>query len=709
MRLSLPSSSKSIDGFFWAGLAASLFLITLVFTVPYISSQQAFLGGDINDGFYQFTLQVTEAFQRSPIEAFQLIFQSLTEDYNRLFSLPLVPFILILGDSFLAYVISLAIVYLLPFCLTLGAIATTLIPSYPKAVFSSTVLIAALFTPNWITLLQGYPDISAALMVVLGIWVALRGVERKFTWLLPDRWQVPVLGFLFGIGILLRRHFAYAIVAVLGAVCIHTAVVFFLELRRAPRIAWRNLLTFVIRISLVIATSAITLLTLAWEFTIRAFTENYVTLYDSWSRPIEEVFQFYGELYGWFVWLLVFVGFIAGVLTRSLSLPAALFINSFGFISILIWLFRLRYNETYYALHFAPFILLGLAAFVWTVLLNLGGSKRWLILILFGILMSWNAIVSITPLSHLNSPLRPLFAAAYPPPVRQNYGDVLQVMEFLRQTAPNGEPIFVVYTGHLPMHLILSAERTVYGEAGRLLQMKQGSPTDSDGFYPIAELLAAEYVVVTEPFVGWNEPEQQAIQAVHTAFNEGWEFTEDFAPLPQQFDLQNGVTTTIYQRIRPTPADRAVRFFHALQTQVNKPLGMQPDWIALSQNASAQQVKRRRYSLNSQPPRIPSAEPAPSQTFLYVGNLAEQNAIKGRVIVPSTCESTTLEFVGLNEQGQIVNRLEPLQFTENTRLRQDLNLSGASYLALEISNAAWNSGEANQCSTGINNLVVSSQ
>lgn len=707
MRLTFPSSNKPIDGWLWGGLIASLLLILLAMTVPYINSQRAFLGGDVNDGFYQFTLQAASAFQRSPLEALQLISQSLTQDYNRLFSLPLIPFILLFGTSYLVYVISLAIVYLLPFCLTLGAIATILIPVYPKAVFASTTLIAALFTPNWITLLQGYPDVSAALMIVLGIWVVLQGVGQQFTGLLPYRWQVPLLGFLFGIGILLRRHFAYAVVAVLGAMLIHTAIDFGLAVRHYPHQAWRNLITFAIRLGLVITTTAITLLAFAWDFTIRAFTENYVSLYDSWSRPIGDVFQFYGELYGWLVWLLVAIGFLAGIVTRTLVFPAAVFINSFGFISILIWLFRLRYNETYYALHFSPFILLGLAAFVWTILLHLRGQNRFILLALFSMVLSWNAVVSITPVSNTSNPLRPLFAAAYPPPNRQNYGNVLQVMEYLRQVAPNGEPIFVVYNEHLPMHLILAAERTMHGEAGRILQLKQGSPTDSDGFHPIAELLDANYVVVTEPFLGWNESEQQAIQAVHTAFTEGWEITEDFAPLPRSFDLQNGVTATIYQRIRPTTPDRAVRLFHALQTQVNKPLGLQPDWISLSPNSGVQPVKRRRYSLTSQPAEN-AAMPTLS-TFLYVGEFTEQTALKGRVIVPSTCAETSLTFSGVDEQGQAVTDTEQLQFTENTPLRLELNLTNAAYLMVEMANAAWNSAEPQQCSTGVNNLVVSSQ
>ena len=701
---------------FYASLYISLLIITVAFTAPYINSQRAFLGGDINDGFYEYAIGVPEAFRQSPLNAIQLVFQSFKLDYNKFFSLPLIPFLLVLGNSYLAYVISLSLVYVLPFCLTIGAIATKLVPVYPKTVFASATLIAALITPTWITILQGYPDISAALFIVLAMWVTLQGINQRFVWLLPYRWQVPFLGFLLGIAVLLRRHFAYAAIAILGAIVIHTAVVFYLEFRQNSRAAWKNLGHVAIRLSLVGATSAITLLLFAWEFTIRAFTSDYVSLYDSWSRPIHEVFWFYGSLYGWLVWGLVILGFVSGLLTRVLAKPTTLFIITYGLISLPLWLFRLRYNETYYALHFAPFIALGVAALGWTIWLKSSGYKRVLVLGLIGLYGMANIITSITPLGNYSHLTRSWFAAAYPPPVRGNYETVTQVVEFLRDVAPNREPIFVVYTSHFPMHLIMAAEKTLYGNEGRILQLKQGSPTDSDGFYPIEELLEAQYVVVTKPFAGWNEEQQKAIRAVFDAFTQGWEFTEDFERLPQQFDLQNDVTVEVYKRLRPTPPDRAVRTLHALQAQVNKQLGMQPDWVILGQSAqaSAKPLKARKYVLNVAAP--PSAkqesEQNTAQSFLYVGALNDRVSVKGRAIVSQGCEGATLTVSALNSQGQTIYSPQTIQVAQTSPLRLSLNGEGASYLLLEVNhegNRSTGAATGSNCSLRINNLVVSSQ
>ncbi|GAB4366530.1 MAG: hypothetical protein Kow00121_04000 [Elainellaceae cyanobacterium] len=721
MKLLLPRITYSRDRLSYAALMVALLFITFAIVVPYIASQRAFLGGDINDGFYQFAIEVTQRFRQSPIAAIQLVLASLNQIYNKLFTLPLVPVLLILGDSYLAYVISLALVYLLPFCLAIGTIATQLIPVYPQAVFSSATLIAAIVVPTWTTILQGYPDISAALLIAVAIIVALKGTSSGFHWLLPDRWQVPLLGFLLGLSVLFRRHFAYAAVSVLGAIVVHSIVVFLLEQRRDPRLAWKNAIKMGIRLGLVGATSLVTLLVFAWKFTLRALTSDYVSLYDSWSRPVQEVFHFYGALYGWLVWILVVAGFIGGWRTGILAKPVTLFVSAFGVISISFWLFRLRYTETYYALHFAPFVLLGLTACAWMFWLR---SRRYWKVAILSLLSGYlivNAIAGITTAGNFQSPMRSWLAMAYPPPVRGNYDTVIELMQFLRDRTPNQEAIFVVYSQQLPMHVLAAAERTIYGSDGLKLNLEQGSPTDSDGFYPIQELLGAQYVLVTQPFVEWNAGQQQTAKALFDAFTNGWELTEDFQRLPQEFDLQAGTTTTVYQRIRPTPVDRTVRFLQTMQQQVNKPLGNQLDWIALNppevptspllkkgKLRSVKRMKSQKYALS---PAGSPASPEIPQTFLYVGNLAEQNTIKGRMVLSPQCQGT-MRVSTLNAQGQVIHQAESLTFTETAPLNLLVNGGGAGYLLLEASgrrSQAQPSPESAQtCSPKIRNLVVSS-
>jgi hypothetical protein len=151
MEQGLRSSKAARDSILYVELLLVLLLITCSIIVPYLAYQQAFLGGDINEGFYNRAIDVADTFRSSPLTAIQNVFQDASSTYNSFYTLPLIPFFLLLGNSYLVYVLALAIVYLLPLNLVLGQIATRLIPSYPTTVFISTVLISTLIAPNWVT------------------------------------------------------------------------------------------------------------------------------------------------------------------------------------------------------------------------------------------------------------------------------------------------------------------------------------------------------------------------------------------------------------------------------------------------------------------------------------------------------------------------------------------------------------------------------
>ena len=709
---SLRYWKSSKDLFLYAGLLLFLLLATIGIIVPYISSQYVFIGGDINDGFYGRAIEATDLFRSSPLDAIQNIFQDANKTYNSFYTLPLIPFLLVLGNSYLAFVISLAIVYLIPLNLVLGMIATELIPIRPQAVFASTVIIATLFTPNWVTVLIGHPDIGATLIISLAILVIIQGFKQKVDWPLPYRWQVPVLGCLLGVAILFRRHYAYANVAVLAAIVIQTFIVFFHELRHNSKAAFRHLLGFAIRFGLVLATALSVLAIFAPDFTRRALTTNYVSLYDSWSRTIGETIYFYSSLYGLGTWLIVVLGYWIGLKTQALSRSTATFILLFGSSSLAIWLFKLRYTETYYAIHFVPFVILGISAFIWAIGLRLTRHKRVLILSLAGAYLLINAIVCLTPMGAFQNPLRSVFAANYPPPVRQNYDEIVQLTNVLRELAPNGEAVFVVHTGPLTDFLIEAAEQTVYGTDGKILNVHGGSVIDSVGYYSIRELLEAQYVVVAQPFLSWHEGQQDTAKVVFDAFTQGWEITQDFELLPQQFDLKNGATASIYKRIQPTSIDRAVRTLHAMQTQVNKPLAKQLDWVVLTPpfNSSIRKGNNQQYTVKIKPDSLqPTAFESPQSAvtaLLYLGQLTDPIDVKGRAVLKdSQCRAASLAFSTLNDQGAIVHPPEAIQVAATSPFQVSMPASGASYVLLEVSNSAPQS-EQTGCPLDIRNLVV---
>ncbi|MCY7322670.1 MAG: hypothetical protein LH660_12935 [Phormidesmis sp. CAN_BIN36] len=119
------------------GLFVSLLTIALV--VLYVSSEQAFYGWDYTT--YQRLLDETEsAFRTSPLRALISIWRSAGSDYSKYPTLLLLPLQFAFVDSCLVYILSVSLVYFVPFALTLTAIATQLIPPAFSARFNKAML-----------------------------------------------------------------------------------------------------------------------------------------------------------------------------------------------------------------------------------------------------------------------------------------------------------------------------------------------------------------------------------------------------------------------------------------------------------------------------------------------------------------------------------------------------------------------------------------
>lgn len=699
--------SKLSKGF-WrnTGFAIALVLTTIAIPTLYITHQRAFIGGDINDDFYLHVLNIADQFQVSPLSAVKTLFRTGSNTYNRYFTLPLLPFIWIFGKSYLIYTLSVAIVYLLPLNGMMGLLATLLLPRHTLSVFASAVLISTFMTPAWISIFMGYPDIGGTLLIAIAMWVIWHPVYKTWDWLLRCNGQVPLLGFFLGTAILFRRHFAYADISLLGAIATHTAIVFSKELRQTPQTAWKNLWAFAIRGGLLLLTILATLALFAWGFTHKAFTTDYLSLYQSWSRTTGETVEFYGALYGYGVWGIAVLGFCAGLVKRVVNPAIAIFIITYSVLSILMWCFRLRYSETYYAIHFIPFLVLGCTAFVWTVWLKLRYFQRWLIIVTFSFYLGLNIVVGLTPVGTFNHPLRSLFAAAYPPPVRQDYDEVIRLAEFLRQRTPNQEPVFVVHNSGFSLPVVEAAQ-VKPGNLNKKLNLLQGSVIDSVGFYPIMELVKAEYVVISTPFISWNVGQNETAKVVSDAFLEQWEIFQDFKRLPEQFFLQGGITVNLYQRIRPTSSERAVRTLYAMQARINKPLSAQLDWIMLSpsSNAIIRPDEQQGYFIRIKPSQEDQVYPL--NQFLFLGKL-NSNLIRltGKVeLRKKSCPAVTLQFSLINAQGQEIGKSQRIVTQKTVPFQMQFNQAGVAYIRLDLANPEL-VAEKSVCSIVLSQLTV---
>lgn len=703
------------------GLFALLVLIATTTTAIYISHERNFHWWI--DWHYK-TLEVATAFKRSPVAGIDNVIQSLGDERNKIYTLPLVPFILLFGESRLVYEMSLALVYLLPFSLSLGAIATQLIQANPRAVFWSTTLLSLLIPVNWIPTFLGIPDTGGAALVALAAVVYLQDLRLK-QW-----WRVGAIGLMLALAILLRRHFVYGAIAFLGAVGCQALIFFCFGMRSTDVTchvcAWRNLRLVSLRLGLIAVICFTTLSTVAWKFTLQAMTTDYRHLYASWSFPFDTIVSLYASFYGWVTLLLVAIGFSAGILTRVLYLPAFSFIWLFGIFSLIEWLFILRYANVFYSLHITPIVVIGLTAFMWTTWLTLRSKVRMLMLVVVSCYLIGNLVVGLTFLGKCARPLRPLFAINIPPLVRTDYDEVARLVDYLRQLTPNKEPIYTVGFQRLQLNgsMLRAAERVLYREKNNknLLLLLKASQVDSQDSYPVERLLQAQYVVIPNPLPDFNGDftkvpvvgewlplkESDVVQVVFNAFRQNWLIARDFKRLPKQFHLAGGTTVSIYQRIRPTSLETAVQTLATMQQQIGDRPGGQLDWIGLSQNW-------KNYTLIKNPNKTykiftferdrVNNQPVP---FLYLGALPERAKIAGTInYFGTTCVGASLNLSMLDRSGDVIGVTENRSFSQkSSKFQLSVNSKNAAYLLLNILGNERND-RTNRCIVKIDSLKVS--
>ncbi len=699
-----------IDGFF----LLLLVFVSVAVTSIYVSSERTFYWWDYA-GYNTATVNTANLFRESPEKAWAGVIESLSKEKNLLISLPLVPFILLFGDSRLSYIISISLIYVLPFRLLLGAISAKLIPVYPQRVFWSTVLLSLLIPMSWIPTLRGYLDTGGCVFVGLAILVYLQDVKLK-SW-----WKIPLIGFFLAVAILLRRHFAYSAIAFLGAASLQALIEFIVQIYRrdsALPSPYRDLVESGIKLGLIAATTFSVLMLVAGDFTRSALTVDYGNLYAAWSLPVDDILIRYASFYGLGTWLLLLIGFSAGILTRILVPGASIFVCLFGVLSLVEWLLILRYGYLHYTIHVTPIALLGLSAFFWTTWLTLKGKVRYLMLGAAGLYLIVNVAVGLIP---VKVDLSRLFVSNFGPLVRSDYGEVVKLVEFLRKLAPDEEPIYIAGASNsFNANILRQANRQLNPPEGWWKLNTIGRPQiDSRDTYPLPELLQAQYAVVATPFQQvlpgdeqvLRSHEQDVVKVVYDAFTQNWEISRDFQLLPEQFKLENGVSVSIYRRIRPTDTATAVRTLYAMQQQIVDRPGTQLDWISLRQSI----YTSANYSVNRESDNLYKIVTHPIKnstkldtSFLYLGAISDRALVTGKLsLLNQQCPGVALRLTLWDKQGKLINSAK-MEYGGKSAIDLNLSVEGRNpiYLLLEVLSSD-KQDLTNQCQLEINNLAVS--
>jgi hypothetical protein len=670
--ISWKHSIKWIDIF----LLVLLVSVTITVTALYVSHEHYFYSWDY--GGYQ-GVAISQAYYllKSPLNEIRLLKASIALDYNYLFAIPLIPFILLFGSSRLSYVVGVELVYQMPFALVTGVLATRLIQGKKRAIFWSTVFLVLLTPIVWVPVLRGYPDTGSILFLALAVLVYLQDIELDHTW------QIGLIGFLIAAAIIYRRHFAYSGIAFYESMSVITLSYFAVKMRQTQQWSWKVIFIGAAKIGLTGIVSLITLFILGKHILVNMLTMNYAALYSSYRILPISTFQYFLSNFGWITWLLVIAGYSAGLFLRILSRPAAYFLLLLGGLSLFQWVFFVQQTGVQYTLQIDLFVVLGLVAFFWTFWSVLRGKLRPLSSFASAFL-ALNFLVTLSPIS-LPSPLLPLFSAPYPPLVRSDYKEVVRLIDYLRRVVPPGEPIYDADSSKtLNYDIIRLGEEKLYGWGENKLNLLFTPQIDSRDFYPLEQLLQSDYVIVTTPFQH-HLPlgDQKVTQVVFTAFTQNWEISQDYQLLPERFNFVNNASLRIYRRIRPTSLETAIRTFIAMQAYIGVRPGGQPDWMLISQ-PSPYTIKKNSDNTSKIKMNIKPAMPETTSAYLlYAGKLAGLNTLVGTISVQDKrCPGISLGFNTYTEQAQITNSYEQ-RFKPSSEVIPfsfELNGAGASYL-----------------------------
>jgi hypothetical protein len=676
----------------------SIALLVCIFLIAYnyVSSEKYFYFWDYVN-YSDKVNHLVEKWQVSPSKVVEKVVDSLGDNYSDLPSLLILPFRLLFGDSRLVFIVSLALVYLLPFSLAMGYVATLLITAPKHLVFWSTSFISVFIPTIWVPVLRGYPDIGSVVLIAIALIIYWKDFRLKKTK------NIIAIAALISIAVFFRRHFAYGFRAFVLALILD-ALWIYLRTRRNYFSA--RFIKFVfIRAKRIIAL-VIFFLIFSPVLVFKTLFIDYRTLYSSYEVSLAENFIYYGESYGWLFWFLAALGFLLGFRAKILNLRQARFLVLFGICSVIQWIFFSRQLGVHYTTHFSIFIVLGISTLFWAV----GMLKQAIIsnalLVFNSALLTANFCLGLTTIVQKSFPGRSLFAVNEPPLVRQDYGQFVQLLEYLKKLNPDRKPIYIGASSWL-------FNSSVVKSGGSYLHPPIQPPVigtsdiDSRDVYPLYRLLKARYVIIATPFQHHLvSSEQQVVRVVMDAFVQNWRFAQDFKQLPVQFHLEKNMTIKIYERVRPASVGTILETLEQVRSRVLQKPGQETYWLAL---ASEQVIEISKDPIFDKTNIFPvSVNPKNSVPLLYFGKLPQKFKLEGKISLPQCYGLRAIEmrWTFLNRSGQAVATQKSTQVLDSSRnFSLVVSSQGASYLRLDLRG---NPGQSkiSDCMISLNNIKI---
>ncbi len=553
-------------------LGAMLFAVALC--VAYVGAERTVYAWDYA-GYHNLVGRTVRAFGQSASAGIAYIHETLGHSYNALFALLLAPFQALFGSSRLTYVLSVALVYHVPYAVVLGGIAARAVHAPRRRIAWMTTSVALLLPGLWLPVLRGYPDSAAALLFALAMLAYLTDAA------LSRRWQPPVIGVCLASAALLRRHFLVTIPVFLLAM----AVVCYRERRlRDPFVPARHVAARTAWLAGLTAGAGLAFAAMvAAPFISLVTTRDYYDLYRGYMLPAPEVAYSLVEPFGIPIVVAAAAGLALGLRSGLLRGAAALFVAGEGLLAAAVWSLFIRQAGMQYCFHVAPAVVVGLVALGWRLW---NGSRRTRAWAMAGLVY----IVAAFGMSLWHPPeaapawLEALLPVDASPSSREDLKALRSLVDRLRGTCGPDEPVFVVASSStLNSDLLVHAERQFYGRRNARLTVLPTPEVDTRDRYGVSRLVAAHCAVVATPLQLHLEPEEQDLVSVtYAMFRARVGVARDFEPDQGTFELRRRVKVVVFRRVRPTSLDPGLETLQLFESAMPETASTRPGWVMVS-------------------------------------------------------------------------------------------------------------------------------
>jgi hypothetical protein len=573
-----PLSSENSRPLRRSDLLALAMLVGLMVLLPiwYVTSERAIYISDyagFQDAAIDLALEARRRLAsglRPTVGLGVLVWRSTGWDYSLLPAVLPAPVLLALHGGRIVYIVTSALLYLLPCAVAFGALAASLSTPRSRGAFWAGVGLTVAMPAFWVPTLRGYPDAGALALVATAVMLYVRDTAFR------ARWTAAGIGVSLAVAVLFRRHYAYpalSLLAVIGA----SGVLSLASRRSAPPALawWRGYsaeMSGAIRTSLWCAAS---MLLLGAPFVWHATGTDYIALYASYMVSPRKIVGWIIEAFGWIACIAAMLGYLFAWRWRTLDRKRLTLVLCIYLLTLLLWTFRVRQIGPHYVLHFVPLVALGQFALVWTVAHQVSRPVRVPIATAALVLLGLNLVHGLAPARTLPAPLDGTrwFASSHPPLHWSDYDEVMRLVKDLRRIAGTSEPIYVASSRRLRSSTLLNADRMLEDPFRAVedvrkvprrnrLNVPHSPHVDSRDENPTGALMRAAYVIVATPPQYQLAPEQQrVVRAAVEAFSPGWELASDFDVLPATYTLETGGRVRVYRRVRPSTLAVALRTF----------------------------------------------------------------------------------------------------------------------------------------------------